>query len=76
MERPIFKDIGTKEIELDTPGLMVDLDSLDYNLAYMNRFVESKGLNIKPYIGAHGSPSIFHNQYPIFHIPYSILHIL
>ena len=39
MERPIFKDIGTKEIELDTPGLMVDLDSLDYNLAYMNRFV-------------------------------------
>ena len=62
MERPIFKDIGTKEIELDTPGLMVDLDSLDYNLAYMNRFVESKGLNIKPYIGAHGSPAIAHKQ--------------
>ena len=36
MERPIFKDIGTKAIELDTPILSVDLDYLDYNLNYYN----------------------------------------
>ena len=62
MERPIFKDIGTQEIELDTPGLMIDLDFLEYNLNYMNTFIESKGLNVKPYVGAHGSPAIAHKQ--------------
>ena len=62
MERPIFKDIGTKEIELDTPVLNIDLDYLDYNLNYMNDFLKSKGLNIKPYVGAHGSPAIAHKQ--------------
>ena len=62
MERPIFKDIGTKAIELDTPILSVDLDYLDYNLNYMSGFLKSKGINIKSHVGAHGSPAIAHKQ--------------
>ena len=33
MERPIFKPIGTSTEELDTPSLIVDVDSLEHNIA-------------------------------------------
>lgn len=44
--------------ELNTPVLVVELDSLKENIARMARFVEAKGLNLRPHIKTHKSVHI------------------
>lgn len=62
MERPIFKSIGTPEIELDTPALVVDLHNLENNINKMASFFAKSNAKLRPYVGAHGSPAIAHKQ--------------
>ena len=62
MERPIFKPIGTPEVELDTPALVVDLARLHQNIETMHSFFRGRATKLRPHVGAHGSPAIAHMQ--------------
>ena len=53
MERPIFKPIGTPTEELDTPSLIVDVDSLDHNIAAVASFFENNAAKLRPHVEAH-----------------------
>ncbi len=62
MERPIFKPIGTPTEELDTPSLIVDVDSLDHNIAAVASFFENNAAKLRPHVEAHRTPAIAHKQ--------------
>ncbi len=62
MERPIFKPIGTPEVELDTPALVVDIEKLDRNIETAASFFRESPANLRPHVSGHGSPAIAHKQ--------------
>ena len=62
MERPIFKPIGTPEVELDTPALVVDLARLHQNIETMHSFFRDRDAKLRPHVSAHGSPAVAHMQ--------------
>lgn len=62
MERPIFKPIGTRTEELDTPSLIVDVDALDHNIATVASFFASRSTKLRPHVEAHRTPAIAHKQ--------------
>ena len=62
MERPIFKPIGTPEVELDTPAFVVDVDKLDRNIETAASFFRDGAAGLRPHVSGHGSPAIAHRQ--------------
>jgi 3-hydroxy-D-aspartate aldolase len=62
MERPIFKPIGTPEVELDTPAFVVDVDKLDRNIETAASFFRDSAASLRPHVSGHGSPTIAHRQ--------------
>ena len=47
MERPIFKAVGTKLNEIDTPALVVDLDAFESNVKIVHSyFINKKRLKV------------------------------
>ena len=62
MERPIFKPIGTPEVELDTPAFVVDVEKLDRNIETAASFFRDSGAGLRPHVSGHGSPAIAHRQ--------------
>lgn len=55
MQRPIAKPIGTRQEQLDTPALLVDLERLDANMATLDGPVRVPAW-------LHGTPAIAHRQ--------------
>ena len=62
MERPIFKPIGTPTEQLDTPSLIVDVESLDHNIATVASFFKNSTAKLRPHVEAHRTPAIAHKQ--------------
>ncbi len=62
MERPIFKPIGTPEVELDTPAFVVDVEKLDKNIETASEFFRDSAASLRPHVSGHGSPAIAHKQ--------------
>ena len=62
MERPIFKPIGTPEVELDTPAFVVDVEKLDRNIETAASFFRDSAAGLRPHVSGHGSPAIAHRQ--------------
>ena len=62
MERPVFKPLGTPAEELDTPALVVDLDSVESNIATVHRTVQNAGSKLRPRLDTHLCPAIGHMQ--------------
>ena len=62
MERPIFKPIGTNTEDLDTPSLIVDVESLERNIAAMASFFADRPAKLRPHVEAHRTPAIAHKQ--------------
>ena len=62
MERPIFKPIGTPEVELDTPAFVVDVEKLDRNIETTASFFRDGAASLRPHVSGHGSPAIAHKQ--------------
>jgi len=52
--------IGLSIDELDTPALLVDLDVLDRNIAFMSGQLRERGVNWRPHAKAHKSPAVAH----------------
>ena len=48
--------------ELDTPVPVVDLDIVEHNLAKMQAYCDSHGLNLRPHIKTHKIPAFAHRQ--------------
>ena len=46
MERPIFKAVGTKLNEIDTPALVVDLDAFESNVKIVHSYFINKKAKI------------------------------
>lgn len=51
-----------KTDELPTPALIIDLDAVERNIAKMQKFVTSRGCNIRPHAKSHKSPFIAKKQ--------------
>lgn len=62
MERPTFKPVGTPVQELDTPALLIDLDSLEHNLNTVHSFFNNTDAKLRPHIESHRCPTIAHRQ--------------
>jgi len=62
MERPIYKDIGTDILQLDTPSLFVDLDALSNNLTNANDYFLGTNKKLCPSVSEHGVPAIANMQ--------------
>lgn len=62
MERPTFKPVGTPVEELDTPALIIDLDSLEHNLSTVHSFFSKSDAKLRPHIESHRCPTIAHRQ--------------
>jgi D-serine deaminase-like pyridoxal phosphate-dependent protein len=54
--------IGLSVDELDTPALLVDLDRLDRNIAFIAGHLRERGVNWRPHAKAHKSPAVAHRQ--------------
>jgi D-serine deaminase-like pyridoxal phosphate-dependent protein len=52
--------IGLSVDELDTPALLVDLDALDRNIAFISGHLKQRGVNWRPHAKAHKSPAVAH----------------
>jgi|SRR6185369_3258723 3-hydroxy-D-aspartate aldolase len=57
MHRTLIGRRGSRS-ELNTPVLVVELDSLKQNIARMARFAEAKGLSLRPHTKTHKSVHI------------------
>ena len=62
MERPIFKAVGTKLNEIDTPALVVDLDAFESNVKIVHSYFINKKAKIRPFVGVHRCPALAHIQ--------------
>jgi D-serine deaminase-like pyridoxal phosphate-dependent protein len=62
MERPIFKPVGSKVEELDTPAFLVDIDALKHNLETVHSFFKTSEAKLRPHIDSHRCPAIAHRQ--------------
>ena len=47
---------------LDTPALLIDLDTLEYNLARMAKHAENRGIKLRPHIKTHKCPILAKKQ--------------
>jgi D-serine deaminase-like pyridoxal phosphate-dependent protein len=66
---PIFRQdemltslIGQTVEDLDTPALLVDLEALDGNIAFMATYLRDRGVAWRPHAKAHKSPAIAHRE--------------
>ena len=55
-------EVGMPISEVDTPCLLVDLDALDANIAYLARFAERAGVCLRPHAKSHKSADIAARQ--------------
>ena len=62
MERPVFQPVGTAAIELDTPALVVDLDTATTNIERFHRYFQDTPAKLRPHLGFHQCPRIGHLQ--------------
>ena len=71
MERPIFQPVGTREEELDTPALVVDLDVMEQNIDTVHGFFRRVGPDgatletealVRPHVSCHGCPEVAQRQ--------------
>ena len=62
MERPIFKSLGSKVEELDTPALLVDLDVFESNVKSVHSFFQNQDAKIRPFVGVHRCPALANIQ--------------
>jgi D-serine deaminase-like pyridoxal phosphate-dependent protein len=62
MERPIFKPVGTPVRDLDTPALVVDLPTLEHNLATLHTFFQQCEVKVRPCVSTHLCPALAHRQ--------------
>ena len=62
MERPIIKPIGTPVEELDTPALVVDMDTLESNIEQVHSHFRQLDAKLRPYTETHRCPTIAHKQ--------------
>ena len=51
---------GLPVAEVDTPALIVDLDLLDANIAFIAGLLRERGVGWRPHAKAHKSPAIAH----------------
>jgi D-serine deaminase-like pyridoxal phosphate-dependent protein len=58
MERPVFKPVGTPVEELDTPALVVNIESVKHNIATVHGAFDSGPSLIRPDVHAHLCPAI------------------
>jgi D-serine deaminase-like pyridoxal phosphate-dependent protein len=54
--------IGQTVEDLDTPALLVDIEALDRNIAYMASYLRERGIAWRPHAKAHKSPAIAHRE--------------
>lgn len=54
--------IGTHKLELDTPILCIDLDTMDANMKSMSDFIQSRGKEWRPHQKCHKTPAIAWKQ--------------
>ncbi|MGI8485009.1 MAG: DSD1 family PLP-dependent enzyme [Thermomicrobiales bacterium] len=54
--------IGLPLDQIDTPALIVDLDTLDRNMAQMAAAIRERGIGWRPHAKAHKSPAIAHRE--------------
>lgn len=54
--------IGLSNADLDTPALLLDLDRLDRNIAFMAGHLRARGVQWRPHAKAHKSPAIAHRE--------------
>lgn len=52
--------VGLPVSALDTPALLVDLDALDANIAFMAALLRDRGVGWRPHAKAHKSPAVAH----------------
>ncbi len=52
--------VGLPVAALDTPALVVDLDTLDHNIAVMSALLAEHGVGWRPHAKAHKSPAVAH----------------
>ena len=62
MERPILKPVGTSVEELDTPALVVEMETLEANIETVHSGFADSPAKIRPYVETHRCPAIAHNQ--------------
>ena len=53
---------GTPKNQLPTPALNIDLQALEYNLATMGGFFQSRKTKLRPHFKTHKCPEIAHRQ--------------
>ena len=65
MERPIFQPIGAPAEELDTPALVVDLGTMEQNIAVLHSAFRVSGegsgagsVRVRPHVSCHGCAEI------------------
>ncbi len=56
----VTSPVGLSVAELDTPALIVDLDLLDANIAFMTGMLHERGVGWRPHAKAHKSPAVAH----------------
>ncbi len=54
--------IGQREDEVDTPALLIDLDSFEFNLDTMAAFLAGTGVKLRAHAKTHKSPVVAHRQ--------------
>lgn len=57
-----MQTIKTTTDELDTPALIVDVDTLEFNIMDMVAFAKSRKIHLRPHIKTHKSPDIARMQ--------------
>ena len=62
MERPIFKTIGSKVEDIDTPALLVDLDTFESNVKSVHSYFQNRNAKIRPFVGTHRCPALANIQ--------------
>ncbi len=54
--------IGTEKLELDTPALCIDLDTMEANIDKMAQFMQQRGKQWRPHQKCHKTPAIAWKQ--------------
>ncbi len=69
MERPIFQPAGTPTEELDTPALVVDVGTMEQNIAVLHNAFQGSAsrpaagqIRVRPHVSCHGCPEIARMQ--------------
>ena len=58
MERPIFKPVGAPVEELDTPVLVVDVDTMEQNIETLHSYFRQRDAKVRPHVESHRCPAI------------------